>query len=213
MALHDELARKAAAMGKTAREFSAAAQKHANATWFYLILGAGVWYFFDWVWALIPGALAAYSAFQSVSATLVADRLERKESNAGSSELDFLEVVSAYGKTLATEAPTPGTVADVKKLPYPKQVIKDAIVTALRRTPESDLKEKLKVGYLSLSNWQEGVGEANQGLDVLRMDMNQDVESLAEAVLEQSSGSEVWIDKWQKEQAALKRELQELGLW
>lgn len=213
MALHDELAKKAAAMGKQPHEFSVAAQKHANATWLYLILGAGVWYFFGWIWALIPGALAAYSAFQSVSATLIADRLERKGSNAGSSETDFLQVVRAYGKALETEAPTPGTVADVKKLPYPKQVIKDAIVTALRRMTDSQTKEQLKVGYLCLSSWQEGVGEANQGFDVLSLDMSQDTESLVKAALEQSAGSGVWVDEIQKEQAALKQELQELGLW
>ncbi len=37
MSLHDKLAQKAIAMGRSSSEFTAAAQKHANASWFYVI--------------------------------------------------------------------------------------------------------------------------------------------------------------------------------
>lgn len=213
MALHDKLAQKAIAMGKHSSEFSAAAQKHANATWFYLIVAGVVWYFFGWLWALIPAALGVYTAFQSISATMVATRLEKQESNSGSSNTDFVQIVQAYGNTLETAAPAPGTVADINKLPYTKKQIKEAIITALRSTGDSQMKEHLKVAYIQLSDWQEGVGETNQGLDVSALDMNQDAESLAKAVLEQSTGSDIWTAKAQKEQETLKQELQELGLW
>ena len=43
--------------------------------------------------------------------------------------------------------------------------------------------------------------------------MNQDAESLAKAVFEQSAGSEKWTEMAQKEQEELKIELQALGLW
>jgi hypothetical protein len=213
MALHDKLAHKAIAMGKHSSEFSEAAQKHANATWFYLIVAGAVWYFFGWLWALIPAALGVYTAFQSISATLIATRLESQESNPVSSNTDFVKIVQAYGNTLETAAPAPGTVADVKKLSYPKQVIKNAIVAALRGTDDPQMKEHLKVGYIQLSDWQEGVGETNRGLDISALDMNQDAESLAKAVLEQSSGYEKWTAVAQEEQEALKQELRELGLW
>jgi uncharacterized membrane protein YgcG len=42
--LHDKLALQAAASGKTAEQFKEAAQKHANAAWFLLIMAAVVWY-------------------------------------------------------------------------------------------------------------------------------------------------------------------------
>lgn len=213
MALHNTLAQKAIEMGKHSSEFSAAAQKHANATWFYLIIAGVVWYFFGWLWALIPGALGIYAALQSVSATMVATKLENRESNSGNSNTDLTQIIQAYGKTLETEAPTPGSVADASKLPYTKQQIKTAIIAALSSMDDPQMKEHLKVAYIQLSDWQEGVGETNQGLDVSAIDMNQDAESLAKAVLEQSSGSEKWTAIAQKEQETLKQELQQLGLW
>lgn len=182
-------------------------------TWFLLILAGAVWYFFGWLWALIPAALGVYTTFLSISATMVSKRLEGKESNSGSSDTKFVEILQSYGKILETAAPAPGTVADVNKLPYTKQQIKKAIIAALRSTGDSQMKEHLKVAYIVLSNWQEGVGEVNRGLDVSALDMNQDAESLAKAVLEQSSGAEYWTAKAQKEQETLERELQELGLW
>ncbi|MCP3943442.1 MAG: hypothetical protein GY710_18445 [Desulfobacteraceae bacterium] len=87
MALHDQLAQKATKKGKHASDFFAAAQKHANATWFYLIVAAAVWYFFGWLWALIPATLGGYTAFQSISATMIATRLESHEFNSGASDL------------------------------------------------------------------------------------------------------------------------------
>ena len=79
MGWHDNLADRAAAMGKTAAEFKSGSQRKANAAWYLLIVAAAVWYFVNWQWALIPAALAALSAFQSVSASLIAARLEKVE--------------------------------------------------------------------------------------------------------------------------------------
>lgn len=213
MSLHDKLAQKAIAMGKSSPEFTAAAQKHANATWFYVIAAGVVWYFFGWGWALVPIALGVYAAFQSISATMIATRLESQKQGSEPSDTDFVRIVQAYGKTMETSASVPWALADANKLPYPKQQIKDAIVAALRMTDDPQIKEHLKVGYIQLSDWQEGVGETNQGLDVSALDMSRDTESLAKAVLEQSSGSEKWTAIAQKEQEVLKQELQELGLW
>jgi hypothetical protein len=84
MSFHDQIALKARMDGNTSAQFRAAAQRHANATWVYLIIAGIVWYFTSWVWALIPFALAAYVAVQSLSATAVAIRLEKYESSQGS---------------------------------------------------------------------------------------------------------------------------------
>lgn len=146
MSLHDKLAQKAIAMGKSSSEFTAAAQKHANATWFYVIAAGIVWYFFGWAWALIPIALGVYTAFQSISATMTATRLKSQEQSSEPADTDFVNIVQAYGKILETSAPVPGTVADANKLPYPKQQIKDAIVAALRNTDDPKMKEHLKCG-------------------------------------------------------------------
>jgi Kef-type K+ transport system membrane component KefB len=79
--LHDKLdTLQAAASGKTAEQFKEAAQKHANAAWFLLIMAAVVWYFLGFVWALIPGALVIYGALMSFSSTSIARRLEKSDS-------------------------------------------------------------------------------------------------------------------------------------
>jgi hypothetical protein len=134
-------------------------------------------------------------------------------SEAQSQSNDSTAIIQEYGKTLETLVPTPGCVADGNKLPYPKEVIKKAIIAGLRSTENQQIREHLKVGYIPLADWQPGVGESDQGLDLSEIDMSQDTETLAKAILEQSSGSDKWAEITQKEQAALKQELQELGLW
>ncbi|MGB7060739.1 MAG: hypothetical protein WBF13_00115 [Candidatus Zixiibacteriota bacterium] len=79
MSIHDEMARKALRDGNTSDQFRRAAQGHANRTWLFLLVAAVVWYFANWAWAMIPGAFAVFKAVQSVSATMVAQRLERME--------------------------------------------------------------------------------------------------------------------------------------
>jgi len=58
----------------TAKDFDIAAQKHANAFWFYLVLAVVIFYFFKF-WAIIPGILAIYTAIQSIGATKAASSL------------------------------------------------------------------------------------------------------------------------------------------
>jgi hypothetical protein len=83
MSLHDQIALKARLDGNTSAQFRTAAQKHANATWVYLLIAGAVWYLTSWPWALIPAAFAAYIAMQSISATAIAVRLERYENSQG----------------------------------------------------------------------------------------------------------------------------------
>mgnify|MGYP001769269125 FL=1 len=78
MSLHDNLAQKAREKGKTASEFTKASQNHANATWVFLIIAGIVWYFFGWRWALIPIALGLITVLQSISSTMIAQRLKNE---------------------------------------------------------------------------------------------------------------------------------------
>jgi len=79
MSLHEDLAIKAISLGHTAERLHRAAQTKANSTWFFLIVAGVVWYFSTWIWALIPLAIGAFTAVQSVSATLTAHHMERLE--------------------------------------------------------------------------------------------------------------------------------------
>ena len=79
MGWHDALAAKSAEMGKTSAEFRAGARRKAKAICLLLAVAGAVGYFAGWVWALIPALMAAWSAFQLMSATLIASRLEALE--------------------------------------------------------------------------------------------------------------------------------------
>ena len=76
---HDRVALKALEDGGTSGQFRKAAQDHAKACWFCLILAGIVWYFAGWAWALLPLALAVFVALQSISSTFTAQRLEAFE--------------------------------------------------------------------------------------------------------------------------------------
>ena len=120
-------------------------------------------------------------------------------------------VIQVYGEVLEDSAPSPGCVADVSKLPFPKDTIKAAIITALNHTYNRQMKEYLKTAYISLSGWQEGVGETDQGLDVLNMDTNQDLAALAEDIVNQSESTDKWTAVQQKDLKRLQGELSKLG--
>lgn len=123
-----------------------------------------------------------------------------------SEEDDFKKIIDAYGIVMKTSLPAPGTVADVTKLPYPKQQIKDALIAGARSTDDSQNKEIVKYAYVELANWQENVGDSNIGFDLSNIDPNQDAKSLAKQVLEESEGTKYWMDKVKKEQEVLKQE-------
>lgn len=55
--------------------------------------------------------------------------------------VDVEKIVQAYGATLEHNAPTPGCVADVSKLPYPKEEIKRALIVALRSTKDPKMRD------------------------------------------------------------------------
>ncbi len=129
------------------------------------------------------------------------------------SEQEAEKIIQAYGAVLKTQAPTPGCVADTSKLPCPKEKIKAAIIIGLKATNGQQMKEMLKVAYIQLADWQEGVGGTDQGLDLSNMDLNDDPVKLAQQVLAQGSGHEKWQPVVQSEQEKLKQELVDLGLW
>ena len=79
MKFHDQIAFRAILDGEKSTLYRHAAQKHANATWVYLMIAVLVWHFANLWWALIPFALGVFTALQSVSATFVAQRLEKHE--------------------------------------------------------------------------------------------------------------------------------------
>lgn len=83
MGLHDRLAQHAFLRGKRAKQFEAAASRHANAFWMWAIATGLLWWLVDGLWWVIPAVLAGWSVLYSVSATMIQTRLERIEEAAG----------------------------------------------------------------------------------------------------------------------------------
>lgn len=117
------------------------------------------------------------------------------------------KIIQDYGAVLETSAPTPGCVADVDNLPHPKARIKEAIVMMLPLIEDHELREQLKTGYIWLSNWQEGVGSEQIGLDLMNMDPDADPLEMAKRISEQGDEMGKWTPIMQAEGEALKAEL------
>lgn len=120
------------------------------------------------------------------------------------------KIVSAYGAALE-KGPAPGTVADESELPYPKQTIKQALVTLLRATSDSQLRGNLKAGYLSLSDWQRGVGPHRVGFDFGKFDRTSDALSIAKRHAAAEESARPLLTKAEVEQQALASELRKMG--
>ena len=123
------------------------------------------------------------------------------------------KIVQDYGAVLGSSAPAPGCVADVRNLPHSKERIKQALVFAIRLTKDPQMREQLKVGYISLADWQEDVGTDTVGIDLTKMDLNADPLEMAKRIASRGNAMEKWTPLVQAEQEALKSELQKLGLW
>jgi len=124
---------------------------------------------------------------------------------------DPTTIIQDYGDIIVNSAPTPGCVADESKLPYPKEKIKEAIIWGLRNTEDPDAINSLKFGYVQLASWQPGIGESDKGLDLTKLDLNQDIMIHAEEIIKQTGGSNDWKEASESERETLYQELEHLG--
>ncbi len=121
------------------------------------------------------------------------------------------EIINKYGGLISSNnAPAPNCVADEQKLPYPKNIIKSAIIMALQNCNDPETLNALKNGYLQLSSWQQGVGENTIGLGLVS---NPGETPSPEKVLEMLSSSNDFLDRSNQEYESLKKELEELNLY
>ena len=81
---------------------------------------------------------------------------------------------------------------------------------ALRANGKQQMMDALKIGYLQLANWQEGVGEAD--LAIGAVDEEDSVETLKRVTADFEE-----VDMWNviltKERMALKDDLMSIGVW
>jgi hypothetical protein len=87
------------------------------------------------------------------------------------------KIVNDYGDFMQSSAfPAPGCIADTKKLPYDKEIIKTALILSLKLCDDPEMKEMLKVAYVGLADFQDGVGLVDVGLDMRKLPNPQNVD-------------------------------------
>jgi hypothetical protein len=87
------------------------------------------------------------------------------------------KIVNDYGAAMESRK---STFADASELPYPKAVIKRALVAAMAIHTEGKMRELLRGSYVSLADWQEGVGPGPHPMEAAMK--IEDIRASAEAV-------------------------------
>ena len=77
----------------------------------------------------------------------------------------YLDMYSKFMRS--PDYPQAGFIADVNKLPVDKATLKTAIKVVLSVTKDEQLKETLRETYISLSNFQQGVGSRDIGFNAM----------------------------------------------
>jgi hypothetical protein len=126
---------------------------------------------------------------------------------------DAEKIVQDYGAAWRSVARPGNVVRDIRNLPHPKEHIKQALILSLLLNTDPKGREILKVAYILLADWQEGVGNIPVGLDMTGVNLNGDPIELAERVAEPLRRMVKWQPVVNEEQEVLKSELQKLGLW
>ena len=86
----------------------------------------------------------------------------------GVREMDFIgaqRMVLDYARYLEGASPMPGQVLDASCLPHDKELLRDALLFCISNSSDPRLEEHLKAGFLMLSAFQHGVGEAGAGVE------------------------------------------------
>ncbi len=101
--------------------------------------------------------------------------------------------------------------SDISELPYPKPVIKAALLACLCVTKNPKMREQLKTNFVSLADWQEGV--AALGPDPFsQVALDEDIKASAKRIFEKGQPFVELGAKAVSECTALLEELKARGL-
>lgn len=67
-------------------------------------------------------------------------------------------IVQSYGQCMVSN-PNNNILRSTKELPYPKKIIKSALLMAIKLTEDRQIKEQLKSGYLMLADFQDDLND------------------------------------------------------
>jgi hypothetical protein len=121
------------------------------------------------------------------------------------------QIINDYADILEHRSPFPLSVADENKLPWPKTVIKKAIIIALTAETDPQKRSYLMTGYVTLAYWQPNVGDKNQGFDRSKKTTTGDIDKALKEIISQAEQFKQWANVIESEMDKLSAELKQLG--
>jgi hypothetical protein len=120
-------------------------------------------------------------------------------------------LLMAYGAAIEAHAATGGTVADVSKLPAPKEVLRKVLFALITATEDRVAREQLRGSYVMLAEFQPEVGPEIIKLD-LQLRPGESVQSQAARVAAQAPLVMKWGQRVTDEMAVLLKQLTDAKL-
>ena len=124
---------------------------------------------------------------------------------------DAVTIIQDYGRIMLNKSPAPFYISDVNKLPYPKDTIKQALMMALSANGKEQTMDVLKIGYMLLANWQQGVGEVD--LSIGAVDRDEGVKQQIKRIISNYEEVDEWCALIEEERVMLKSDLVSIGVW
>jgi hypothetical protein len=121
------------------------------------------------------------------------------------------DITNRFGSYMEASVVAPGTVADTSELPFPKELIKQALAIVFLESRDSNFREAIRVGYLELANYQPGIGPVRLGPDLRKMDLSDPLQS-ARQFLDESKAAEKWLAAVEAESKKLEKDLDRLNM-
>ncbi len=68
-------------------------------------------------------------------------------------------IIREYGAATLKQVGRGAAISDARRLPFPKARIKQALLFAAAMTSDDQAREQLKCAYMTLADWQDGLGD------------------------------------------------------
>tara|TARA_B100001093_G_C26468844_1_gene859682 strand:- start:136 stop:687 length:552 start_codon:yes stop_codon:yes gene_type:complete len=71
---------------------------------------------------------------------------------------DIYEIIGDFGDLMTETSREYDSFFDVSILPHPKKIIKESLISAIKKSNDKEITAQLKVGLLQLTQFQENIG-------------------------------------------------------
>lgn len=126
--------------------------------------------------------------------------------------LNYELIISNYSNELI-KIESNDYIPHTKNLPYPKNIIKKAILKSIENTKDNQKIEELKVAYILISQWQENATKESNALQYFNVENYNTEEEGINAYNKLLIDASPYNEKCQVEREILIAELKELNLW